>query len=253
MSLISQGLCLLGLVQGADPRTGSDVPIVQAQANPPWTWPAAGTAVKRIYQTYHGLNWPPRGGEQNPFQWDRVAARFDLNHDGAISPKELNAPREWFERLDRNRDGQLTKDDFDWAPDSAIEKQTRTARQSFRAFDADGNGRLTAEEWQEAFAKVTKGKEFLTDEDFAKVLYPAATVNRAGAARRPGGRGRSNTTPFLRIQRFMEQGMPWHTEGPGVGDPGPDFVLSTPDKKQTVRLSDFRNKKPVVLSFGSFT
>ena len=38
-----------------------------------------------------------------------------------------------------------------------------------------------------------------------------------------------------------------------VGDPAPDFTLSSPDGKTTMALSSFRGKKPVVLVFGSFT
>ena len=38
-----------------------------------------------------------------------------------------------------------------------------------------------------------------------------------------------------------------------AGDPAPDFELLTHDKRETVRLSDFRGKKPVVLVFGSYT
>jgi len=38
-----------------------------------------------------------------------------------------------------------------------------------------------------------------------------------------------------------------------AGDLAPDFSLPTLDHKQTVRLSDFRGSRPVVLVFGSYT
>jgi hypothetical protein len=38
-----------------------------------------------------------------------------------------------------------------------------------------------------------------------------------------------------------------------VGDPAPDFVLPTADRKTQVQLSSFRGSKPVVLIFGSYT
>jgi hypothetical protein len=38
-----------------------------------------------------------------------------------------------------------------------------------------------------------------------------------------------------------------------VGDPAPDFELSTVDKSGIVRLSSFRGSRPVVLVFGSYT
>ena len=37
------------------------------------------------------------------------------------------------------------------------------------------------------------------------------------------------------------------------GDPAPDFSLRRVKSKKKVRLSAFRNKKPVALIFGSYT
>ena len=37
------------------------------------------------------------------------------------------------------------------------------------------------------------------------------------------------------------------------GDMAPDFKLKTLDGSRTMRLSQFRGKKPVVLIFGSYT
>ena len=38
-----------------------------------------------------------------------------------------------------------------------------------------------------------------------------------------------------------------------VGQPAPDFNLSSPDKKNLVKLSSLKGEKPVVLIFGSYT
>ncbi len=40
---------------------------------------------------------------------------------------------------------------------------------------------------------------------------------------------------------------------PRVEYPAPDFTLSDINGENTIRLSDFRGKKPVALIFGSFT
>ncbi len=40
---------------------------------------------------------------------------------------------------------------------------------------------------------------------------------------------------------------------PAVGQSAPDFSLKTLDGKETIALSQFRGKKPVVLIFGSYT
>lgn len=37
------------------------------------------------------------------------------------------------------------------------------------------------------------------------------------------------------------------------GDAAPDFTLKCPDEKTTFTLSAYKDKKPVVLIFGSFT
>ena len=41
--------------------------------------------------------------------------------------------------------------------------------------------------------------------------------------------------------------------GPIVGEEAPDFELRTLEGDKVVKLSDFRDKKPVVLIFGSYT
>ncbi len=40
---------------------------------------------------------------------------------------------------------------------------------------------------------------------------------------------------------------------PKVGQTAPEFVLKTLDGKQTIKLSQYKGKKPVVLVFGSYT
>ena len=42
-------------------------------------------------------------------------------------------------------------------------------------------------------------------------------------------------------------------EPPKVGDPAPDFALKTRDGTETIRLSQFRDDRPVVIIFGSWT
>ena len=42
-------------------------------------------------------------------------------------------------------------------------------------------------------------------------------------------------------------------EPPKVGEPAPDFELKTLDGKETIKLSQFKGSRPVVLIFGSYT
>ena len=45
----------------------------------------------------------------------------------------------------------------------------------------------------------------------------------------------------------------YDTNAPKVGDIAPDFSLRDAQGQNSIRLSDFRQKKPVALVFGSFT
>ena len=45
----------------------------------------------------------------------------------------------------------------------------------------------------------------------------------------------------------------YDASAPKVGDLAPDFELTDVSGENRVRLSDFRDQKPVALVFGSFT
>jgi peroxiredoxin len=53
--------------------------------------------------------------------------------------------------------------------------------------------------------------------------------------------------------KFREQQKKLDAKAPKAGDIAPDFELLDPSGQDSVRLSDFRGKKPVALSFGSYT
>ena len=45
----------------------------------------------------------------------------------------------------------------------------------------------------------------------------------------------------------------YDANAPKEGDPAPDFELADITGENSIRLSDFRGRKPVALVFGSFT
>ena len=61
----------------------------------------------------------------------------------------------------------------------------------------------------------------------------------------------------LRGNEWRAEELAWQLEGdrksPKVGDFAPDFELQDPEGNVSVRLSDFRGKRPVALVFGSYT
>ncbi len=199
------------------------------------------------------------GPSQSAYGWRWLAERFDADGNGAITPKEFRGPKNLFLRLDRDGDGRLTRADFDWSPHSPLAQRERLADMLFRRADRNQNGRVSAEEWQQMFEAASGGKGSLTPEDLRRMLFPPpAPPSEALGAKRPqtpgkpsaADRGPSRLT-LLRGLFNGEIGSLY--EGPAVGDPAPPFTLCTYDGKRTLSLADFKDKKPVVLIFGSFT
>ncbi len=196
---------------------------------------------------------PPMAGfgwfhpSQSACGWKWLAGRCDADHDGAVSRKELPGPAELFERLDRNHDGRLTPEDFDWSPRSPLVREEQLAERLFRRGDANTNGRVTAEEWQALFKQATRGKDYLTAEDLRALLFPPPPP----VARRGPPPGMPSRLTLLLGLVNGEIGSA--SEGPRLGAMAPDFRLKVHDSDKEVSLSDYRGKKPVVLVFGSFT
>jgi hypothetical protein len=189
-----------------------------------------------------GEGWFHAG--QGRYGWDWLAARYDADKDGRVSREEFRAPGEFFDRLDRNRDGVLTKEDFDWSDRAPFLRQLRTTSQWFRWIDANSNGRISRDEWQSFFERAAKGKDHLTREDLREALNPPVPKAESHA---------DEPSPLVLIRGLLTGELGSMREGPSVNEPAPDFVLRTQDGRRQIRLSEFRGKKPVVLVFGSFT
>ncbi|HEV3263539.1 MAG TPA: EF-hand domain-containing protein [Gemmataceae bacterium] len=182
---------------------------------------------------------------ESRYGWYWLATRFDADRDGTITRKEFPGTAEQFDRLDRNGDGVLTADDFEWElEDSSLRPSVGPW---FSLIDANSNGRISRKEWQDFFSKNSKGKGYLTPEDLEDALRQAAPRPRPDKASDDG------PSPFTIAKGFLSSELGSLREGPAVGQPGPEFNLKTADGKRRVRLSQYRGKKPVVLVFGSFT
>ena len=199
----------------------------------------------------NGSNMSPTSGWFHPsesrFSWSWLAGRFDLNRDGILTADELKGSAPLFRALDRDGDEAVTSDDLDWSPRSRYLQGRAQARGMFSRMDRNGNGRATLEEWEKTFEQATKGKKFLTQDDLADLLFPAAPRKRAKSV---ASEGPSRAT-LLKGLFSGEIGS--SSEGPLLGQNAPAFTLETHDKARRISLADYRGKKPVVLIFGSFT
>src|SRR5262249_26403050 len=197
-------------------------------------------AVQRDEQLAPGVGWYDPARRRHDWAW--LAARFDRNGDGRIVRAEFTGPPEFFAQLDRDRDGAITESDLDWSQRSPWVRQEAQALRLFREIDRDGNGRITAAEWQEYFDKKSSAQ---------KVLTPESLRDLIAGERDKGKAKRVSRDVWLRCLIAGDLGSAF--DGPRVDELAPDFTLPLEVGHGTITLSDFRGKKPVVLVFGSFT
>src|SRR5262245_14949284 len=112
------------------------------------------------------------GPGQSRYGWDWLARRFDANEDGVITADEFAGPPEQFERLDRDRDGELKPGDCDWSDSAPFVRQQMQAGQWFGRIDKSSNGRVTPEEWQQFFEKLAGEKGYISRDDLRVGLFP---------------------------------------------------------------------------------
>jgi Ca2+-binding EF-hand superfamily protein len=200
----------------------------------------------------NGSDMGPTSGWFHPsmsrYSWSWLASRFDRNKDGVLTADELKGSAPLFRALDRDGDETVTEEDLEWSPRSRYLQGRSQARGRFGRMDRNGNGRITLEEWEKAFEQAAKGKKFLSQDDVADLLYPPAA--QPASSRNTASDGPSRLT-LLKGLFTGEIGSPF--EGPRLGQSAPEFSLETHDKTRRIALADYREKKPVVLIFGSFT
>ena len=198
-------------------------------------------AIAKGSQMGPGDGWFHPG--QSRYDWKWLANKHGIKPNEAIPRDKFQGSDALFARMDRNKDGVLRADDFDWSDRSPYVMQSGMVTSWFRKINKASDGRLTREEWIKFFDKAAGGKDHLTPNDLRDALM-------AGPAGAPAAAQEPTQEVFLRGLFRGELGS--MLEGPALGAAAPDFRLATPDGKKAIALADLRGK-PVVLVFGSFT
>ena len=217
-------------------------------------WLLDREAVLRLLSILSGT--PPTGDSKSGWivptrttysaKW--LVQRFDRDGDGVVARDELPGPADWFQKLDRDRDGFVSPVDLDWSPKSPLNKASGDAKMLFRVIDTDGDGQVSAAEWRDYLGKLAPGRDYLVQDDLIPLF---ASVGKKGKAGAPPGFSRGINTVLFKA--FFDGDVASIFEGPRPGDSAPDFTLPTPDGKSSFTLSSQFGKRPIVLNFGSFT
>jgi len=199
-----------------------------------------------------------------------MAKKYDANRDGRIDPNEYLRGEEKFRRLDRDRDGALTAEDFQ-GPLRGGGTGKMVVNRLVRSADGDRDGSVNGEEWKAFLDSLGADQQGIIDSGTLRARF---ALEGRGAA--PPGTPRlidrdgdgQVTMDDLRsafedldvdgsgIIERAELGAPASParRAPQVGEAAPDFELPyAKDESQTVRLSSFTGKRPVALVFGSYT
>ena len=205
----------------------------------------------------HGRGWYT--GSKSRYGWTWLIETFpEETGDGSIDRDEIPQLADAdFTRLDRNGDDELNIYDFDWSNGNPMMSQYSPTDRVFDQLDLDLNGRLSRKEMMQFFDETADGFDFLTMEDLRRGLDLRVPP-------RTGGRRRNSPDQrWLFMSRLLNGELGSLTPGPKLGDEAPELnlplVMQFEDRSKLeltdefVELKQFRNKKPVVLIFGSFT
>ncbi len=206
-------------------------------------------AVRMLAAVLRGSRMGPGEGWFGPaeirYSWKWLAERCGVDAaKGSIPRERFRGSDAWFARLDRNKDGAIGPDDFDWSERSSYVQMSRMVKGLFGKLNAAGDGKLTKDELMQFFDKAAKGKDHLSADDFRDALLGGSSA-----------RARPSDMPSqaVLIRGLFAGELGSMHEGPKLNQPAPDFILKTFDDKETIQLSKRIGPKPIVLVFGSFS
>ncbi|HEX4608616.1 MAG TPA: deiodinase family protein, partial [Urbifossiella sp.] len=231
----------------ADPKAAA---AAAAEVEKEYTGKAQPEAVKMLLTILHkgsqmgaGDGW--FGPAQSRYTWDWLAGKHGLPPTAKGIPKDKFAgPADLFARLDRDGDGTITPNDLDWSDKNPYVQQAGLVTRFFRRMDANGDFKVTRDDFDAFLKRAGNGKDYLTPDDLRAALLSTG----------PGGflPGDAPTISML-VEGLYSGELGSIQEGPLVGDTAPDFTLKSADGGGPVTLSKLVGPKPLVLVFGNFT
>lgn len=262
-------LLLAGVAAAEEPKSAPPkvelTPEAQAAADElTKTLPADSEAKRMLDDILKGAQLGPTDGwfalskSASRYSWPTLSARFDADKDGRITREELKLGEKDFARIDRDSDGSLSERDLDWSEPTMGRSPANFV---FGRSDLDGNGKVTAEEFQQLFEQLGGGADgYLSLDEIREQLQPAAPAPAAKPAAAaattpaaaPSSRPADTPSPSTLVLGLQRQEIGSLQPGPAVESVAPDFTLKSLTGDE-VTLSREVGDKPVVLIFGNFT
>jgi hypothetical protein len=122
---------------------------------------------------------------QSRYGWTWLAKRHGIKETESIPKSKFLGSTAVFTRLDRNKDGALRAEDFDWSDRSPAAQQAWQINRLFRQINKAGDGRLSREEWLQFFDRAAQGKDHMTAENFRETLAVVQSGRMLPSTRSP--------------------------------------------------------------------
>jgi Ca2+-binding EF-hand superfamily protein len=201
--------------------------------------------------------------------WTFIQQRYDADRDGRVTEAEYARGEVQFANYDIDGDGVLTEKDFPdetWyngfgsgvAREADRDRNRVVTGEEWKLFldrlDPDGDGEMTQDELGRAYSPQMVTRMSIVALSFDQDLD--GKITRVDYAMLFGDldRNKDGVLTGAELQPKAGVGSRPMRPAPGVGEVAPDFELPlADDAEKTVRLSSFRNNKPVALIFGSYT
>jgi Ca2+-binding EF-hand superfamily protein len=195
---------------------------------------------------------------QSRLNMDWLKSNFDKNGDGKIEKPEISERFKSFSRLDRNNDGFITDRDLDWSKYNPLQPDSSESTQMFFMLDSDTNGKVSIDELQGMFGFLDQEKRgYFTAEDLKRMFdlleKQKQQSKTAESSQKVMASMQARQMMPMYLEMLLSEQMGHLSDGPQIGDLAPEIDLPLLKSKERIKISDLRDKRIVVLNFGSFT